>query len=97
MDKINVGIVLNFKNAEKKKDELIAIDSKPWLQLANDNKYTPFVVIKKKKKYVPADVAMGLYIESKYPNIKVDYITPDEISTALFTKKRLDLLILVKS
>ena len=94
MDKINIGIVLNFKNAEKKKDELMAIDSKPWLQLANDNFYKKFIVLKKDKKYVPADVAIGLYIESKYPNIKVDYITPDEISTRRFKKNDIVFIII---
>jgi hypothetical protein len=89
-----LGIVLNYKNAEKKKDELLDIDSKPWLHLANDSRYKPYVVLKKGEKFVPADVAIGLYIESKYPNIKVDYITPGEISTRRFKMNDLVFIII---
>ena len=33
---LKIGIVLNYKNAEKKKDELLSINSRkmPWLALA---------------------------------------------------------------
>ena len=74
---MNIGIVLNYKNAEKKKDELLSIESKPWLKLADQSKYSSFIVKKKEQKFVPADVAIGLYIENKFPDIKIDYITPD--------------------
>lgn len=94
LNKLNIGIVLNFKNAEKKKDELMSIDSKPWLKLGEDSRYNPYVVKKKGKKYVPADVAIGLYIESTYPDIKVDYITPAEISTRRFKKNDLVFIII---
>jgi len=96
-DNLKIGIVLNYKNAEKKKDELLAIDlpDKPWLKLGENSRYTPYAVIKKgNKRYFPADVAMGLYIESKYPNIKVDYITPDEISTRRFKQNDLVFIII---
>ena len=65
---IKVGIVLNYKNAEKKKDELLNIKSKKmkWLILADNPKYKKFVIVLNKKKYVPADVAIGLYIEFNY-------------------------------
>jgi len=89
-----IGIVLNYKNAEKKKDELLSIDDKPWLNRAHQTQYKRHVVIKKEKKYVPADVAIGLYIEDKYPNIKVDYITPDEISTRRFKTNDLVFIII---
>jgi len=97
MDNLKIGIVLNYKNAEKKKDELLAIDlpDKPWLKLGENSRYTPYAVIKKGgKRYFPADVAMGLYIESKYPNIKIDYITPDEISTRRFKQNDLVFIII---
>jgi hypothetical protein len=94
MNNLNIGIVLNYKNAEKKKDELISIETKPWLRLANDPKYKPYIVMKKDKKYVPADVAIGVYIESTYPGIKIDYITPDEISTRRFKKNDLVFIII---
>ena len=93
--RLKIGIVLNYKKAEKKKDELIAINNpeKPWLMIADDPRYNPYVVVKKNKKYVPADVAIGLYIESTYPNIILDYITPDEISTRRF--KRNDIVFII--
>ena len=96
MNNLNIGIVLNYKNAEKKKDELLSIDlpDKPWLKLADQSKYSQFIVKKKEKKFVPADVAIGLYIESKFPNIKVDYITPDEISTRRFKMNDLVFIII---
>ena len=96
MNNLNIGIVLNYKNAEKKKDELLSIDlpDKPWLKLADQSKYSQFIVKKKEQKFVPADVAIGLYIESKFPNIKVDYITPDEISTRRFKKNDLVFIII---
>ncbi len=39
---LKIGIVLNYKNAEKKKDELLNVNSRKmkWLSLANNKKYT---------------------------------------------------------
>jgi len=99
---LKIGIVLNYKSAEKKKDELLSINSKKmkWLSLADDPKYNELVVRKKKAnsekvgKYVPADVAIGLYIEYHYPNIEVDYIQPDEISTARFKENTIVFIII---
>ena len=47
---LKIGIVLNYKNAEKKKDELLSIDSndKPWLKLGDQSRYKPYIVLKKK-------------------------------------------------
>ena len=95
---LKIGIVLNYKKAEMKKDELYSVHSKerPWLQLADDKKYNPFVITKaadyslKTKKYVPADVAIGIFLEnmSNQGNgevkITIDYITPEEISIERF-------------
>ena len=94
--KLKIGIVLNYKKAEQKKDELISIDipDKPWLKIADDKRYSNYVVLKKSKKFVPADVAIGIYIESKYPDCEVDYITPDEISTRRFKKNDLVFIII---
>jgi hypothetical protein len=91
---LKIGIVLNFKNAEKKKDELLSTDSKPWLQLGEQPRYKEYTLLKKGKKYVPADVAIGLYIEYTYPDVKVDYIKPEEISTRRFKKNDLDFIII---
>jgi hypothetical protein len=87
---LKIGLVLNYKKAEKKKDELLSASSKhmPWLKLAEDEKYEKYVIkIQKSTKtniYVPDDVAVGIYIESHFKNIKVDYITPGEISKKRF-------------
>ena len=83
---IKIGIVLNYKNAEKKKDELYCSSkNRPWLNL--DDSIKDFTIMRKNKRCVPADVAIGIYLESyKDPEIqiKVDYITPDDISIARF-------------
>ena len=87
---INIGIVLNFKSAEKKKDELLEINSHEYLELANDTRYSDYTINRKGVRCVPADVAIGLYIESLPKNDKfnlvVDYIKPEEISLARFKK-----------
>jgi len=87
---LKIGIVLNYKKAEMKKDELCCVNSKdkPWLRLANDNKYNNLAISKKNKRCVPADVAIGIFLESLPQNedikIIIDYITPDEISVSRF-------------
>lgn len=93
---LKIGIVLNYAKAEKKKDELLCITSKkmPWLSLANDQRYNKLVIRARNKRCVPADVAIGLYLESTYPNVIVDYITPDEISTRRFKKNHIVYIII---
>ena len=61
---LKIGIVLNYKKAEKKKDELLSINSRkmPWLSLAKKKEYKPFIILRNKKPHVPADVAIGLYL-----------------------------------
>ena len=92
---LNIGIVLNYKKAEMKKDELYNVNKYPWLKIANDTKYNKLVINKpnflsgKDKRCVPADVAIGVFLESlpkEEINIVVDYITPDEISVERFRK-----------
>jgi hypothetical protein len=88
-----IGIVLNFKKAEKKKDELLYVNSrkKPWLQLANEPEFRPYSIMRadrndELKRHVPVDVALGLYIKSMYPDVVVDFIRPDEISVSRFAQ-----------
>jgi hypothetical protein len=90
MEPLKIGIVLNYKKAEKKKDELLDIKSKDWL-LGADKRFT---ILRKKKVCVPADVAIGLYISSHYPGVIIDYITPEEISTRRFKKNDLVFIII---
>ena len=97
---LNIGIVLNYKHAEKKKDELYSINKFPWLSIATGEKYKDFTIRKKNKVYVPADVAIGLFLENLSSvaggNVKIiiDYITPDEISVQRFNKNDLVYIII---
>ena len=67
--KLKVGIVLNYKKAELKKEELLNVNSKkmPWLALAKEEKYKSHVIVIKKsgkaRSFVAADVAIGIYLE----------------------------------
>jgi glutathione synthase/RimK-type ligase-like ATP-grasp enzyme len=76
-----IGIILNYKKAERKKDELMCVDDSryPWLKIAKNKKYKKYTILRKNKICVPADVAIGMYLEKVYKT-KVDYITPEEIS-----------------
>ena len=92
---IKIGIVLNYKNAEKKKDELYCLNSEKWLKI--DKIHQPFSIMRKNKKCIPADVAIGIYLESfKDPdvNIIIDYITPDDISVSRFKENDIVFIII---
>jgi hypothetical protein len=88
---LKIGIVLNYKSAEKKKDELYCVRSKerPWLAIAEYKEYTPYTIQSKGRRCIPADVAIGVFLESLSSHrgettITVDYIRPDEISIERF-------------
>ena len=85
---LKIGIVLNYKKAEMKKDELYNLKEYSWLSLANEKKYNPYIINKKGKRCVPADVAIGVFLENMNDNgevkIIIDYITPEEISISRF-------------
>ena len=88
---IKIGIVLNYKNAEKKKDELFDIRSKDYLSGA-DKKYC----IGNK---IPADAAIGYYLNHKYPDtsdfkIIIDYILPEQISLQRFKQNDINFVII---
>jgi hypothetical protein len=88
---IKIGIVLNYKNAEKKKDELFTINSKDYLK-DTEKKYT----INGK---VPADVAIGMYIKHFFPNtddfkIVIDFIEPEQISLKRFKQNCINFVII---
>ena len=93
---VKIGIVLNYKAAEKKKDELLS--NKDFLVNARAPEYKNYVIVKGKKVYVPDDVAIGMYIEN-FPkndqfNFIIDYITPDEISSARFKQNDIVFIII---
>ena len=84
---LKIGLVLNYKKAEKRKDELLSINSKtkPWLRKAQEKMYKKHIIISDKGAYtISVDVALGVYLEYTYPNVIIDYITPDEISSKRF-------------
>ena len=93
---LRIGIVLNYKNAEKKKDELYPVNSRYWLESAEN--HPELTIMRKKKECVPADIAIGLYLESlpKDPNfkIKIDYISPDDISIQRFRQNDIVFIII---
>ena len=93
---LRIGIVINYKKAEQKKDELLNANTRnlKWLSLANDKKYSAYVIKKGTKTFVPDDVAIGIYLEAKYPGIIIDYITPDQISTRRFKKNDINFIII---
>ena len=61
---MRIGILLTSKKQEFKKDEMINTNdnSRKYLKNASDN----LCVFSKKKKLIPADAAMGVYLESQY-------------------------------
>lgn len=85
MEKLKIGIVLNYKKAEKKKDELLRINltRMPWLAFALEHRKEA-IVMRNNRKHIPSDYAIGVYLESHFPNVEVDYIQPDDISTRRF-------------
>jgi hypothetical protein len=89
---IKIGIVLNYKNAERKKDELLRINltRMPWLE----NTPKEFIVMRNGIPNIPSDRAIGVYLESHFPNVIVDYIEPHEISTQRFKKNDIVFIII---
>jgi hypothetical protein len=78
---IRIGILLTRSKAEKKKDELVNINSKkrPWLKNSDKN-YNSLTIKRGNKICVPGDVSIGLYILWNWKNIEIDFIHPHEIS-----------------
>lgn len=103
MEPLRIGIILNYKKAEKKKDELLNVNSTKlkWMKHAVSSKYSRsgilhsnLLIKKGKRSFAPDDVAIGIYIESMYPDVIIDYITPDEISTRRFKKNHIVFVII---
>lgn len=97
---LKIGIVLSYKKAEKKKDELYCMNKYPWLNAADQQKYSHLTIKNSKGKIcIPADVAIGLFLENlnglgNEIEIKVDYITPDDISIARFKQNHIVFVII---
>jgi hypothetical protein len=103
MEPIRIGIVLNYKKAERKKDELLNVKSTKlkWMRHATHSKHSrggilhsDLLIKKGKRSFAPDDVAIGIYIEAMYPDVIIDYITPDEISTRRFKKNHIVFVII---
>jgi hypothetical protein len=50
---LKIGIVLNYKTAEKKKDELYCVHKYPWLKMAIESKYNQLTIQNKTRGYKP--------------------------------------------
>jgi hypothetical protein len=81
--KLKIGVVLNFKSAEKKKDELINIKDTKRSWLSNKIVDPKHIIIKGKSKYVADDVATGYFMQ-QILGADVDFIEPDEITIKRF-------------
>ena len=82
---VKIGMVLNYKSAERKKDELINIRDKKRSWLGDKIVDPQHIINKGKSKFVADDVATGYYLK-EVMGADVDFIQPDEISTARFKK-----------
>ena len=75
---IKIGILITRAKSEKKKDELVYINSRkrPWL------KDTPkeFTIRRGNKVYAPGDISIGMYIKWNWKNVDIDFIRPTEIN-----------------
>ena len=68
---MKIGILLTNPKAEKKKDELVKVNSRkrPWARS------TPrrFTILRDGKRHIPGDVSIGQYIMWNYPDIEIDF------------------------
>ena len=89
---MRIGILLTSKKQEFKKDEMINTNDncRKYLKNASDD----LCVFSKKKKLIPADAAMGVYLESQYKNMIVDFILPNEITPSRLKKNDLNFMII---
>lgn len=82
MGELKIGILLTRANAEKKKDELVNVNSRkrPWLHRCNTPEYRNLTIKRGNKTCVPGDVSIGFYILWNWKNVAVDFIHPHEIN-----------------
>ena len=80
---IKIGMVLNFKSAERKKDELINIRDKKRTWLSPKIVDKKHIIRKGKSSFVADDVATGYYLKEVL-GATVDFIEPQDISTKRF-------------
>jgi hypothetical protein len=62
----------------------------PWLK----NTPKDFIIMRNGKKHIASDYAIGVYLESHFNNVIVDYIQPNEISTRRFKKNDIVFIII---
>lgn len=96
MVKIRIGILLTRAKAEKKKDELVNIESRkrPWLKLAKEKEYSHLTIRRGNKVCVPGDASIGLYIMWNWNNIDVDFIHPHEIDSERLKNNDLNFMLI---
>lgn len=96
MVKLRIGILLTRAKAEKKKDELVNVESRkrPWLKLAKDREYRNLTIKRGNKTCVPGDVSVGMYVKWNWNNVDVDFIHPHEISKERLKKNDLNFMLI---
>ena len=88
---INIGIVITNPRSERKKQELVVYSRRrPWCK----NVKLKYMVNRKGVLSIPGDIAIGYYIMYKYKNVKVDFISPSEISVKRFHSNDLVFIII---
>ena len=89
---MRIGILLTSKKQEFKKDEMLNTreHSRKYLKKAPDD----LCLFRDNKKLIPADAAIGVYLETQYKDMIVDYILPDEITPGRLKKNDLNFMII---
>lgn len=96
MTKLRIGILITRAKAEKKKDELVSIESRkrPWLKLSKEKEYKHLTIKRGRKTCVPGDVSIGLYIKWNWNNVDVDFIHPHEINKQRLHKNDINFMLI---
>lgn len=89
---MRIGILLTRKKQELKKEEVININDKrrPWLKYASDE----LTVKSKGNTFIPDDAAIGMYLETQFKNVIVDYILPKDITPKRLNQNDLNFMII---
>lgn len=97
MNKLKIGILITRAKSEKKKDELVNINSRkrPWLKLiSTDKSYSKLTIKRGNKTCVPGDISIGFYIMWNWKNVSVDFIHPHEINTDRLKKNDINFMLI---
>ena len=89
---MRIGILLTKKHQELKKEEVINVNDKrrPWLKYAPEH----LTVNSKGKTVIPDDAAIGMYLETQFKNVIVDYILPKDLTPKRLKQNDLNFMII---